>query len=81
MKQLTAAEILSLTKLLEMETNSLAVARTTMMAISNEQLKTLTQSGISTTEARIMGFQQFISENNLVTTKQSQSTSQYQEVN
>ena len=65
MRQLTDLEILSLTKMLEAETYSLAMARTSIMAISDEQLKTLAQSGIVTTEARIAGLQQFIVENQI----------------
>lgn len=65
MRQLTDAEKLSLAKLLEMETHALAIAKTSMMAISDEQLKTLSQSGIATAEARISGLQQFINENGI----------------
>lgn len=63
MRKLSQQEMLSLSKLLEMETNSLAIAKTSIMAISDEQLKTLAQSGIQTTEARIAGLQEFIQEN------------------
>lgn len=66
MRQLTEAEILSLAKLLEMETHSLAIAKTSIMAISDEQLKTLAQTGITTAQARIVGLQQFVQENNIV---------------
>ncbi|MGI6092058.1 MAG: hypothetical protein ACOYD5_03505 [Negativicutes bacterium] len=65
MRQLTDAELLSLTKMLEMETHSLAVAKTSIMAISDEQLKTLAQSGITAAEARVTGLQQFINENRI----------------
>jgi len=64
-RQVTDSEILSLTKMLEAETHSLAIARTSIMAITDEQLKTLAQSGIATTEARINGLQQFITENQI----------------
>lgn len=63
MRQLTAVEVLSLTKLLEMESNALTVAQASSMAVSDEQLKTLTQSGIAATQARIAGLQQFVAEN------------------
>lgn len=66
MRQVTDVEILSLTKMLEAETYSLAVARASIMAISDEQLKGLAQTGINTTEARISGLQQFIAENQIV---------------
>jgi len=57
MRQLTAVEVLSLTKLLEMESNALTVAQASLMAVSDEQLKTMTQSGIVATQARIAGLQ------------------------
>lgn len=79
MRQLTDAELLSLSKLLEMENNSLTVAKASLLAISDEKLKSLAQSGITASEARIMGLQQFITENNLVTTGQSQTTNQQKE--
>ncbi|WP_312519499.1 hypothetical protein [Anaerospora sp.] len=65
MRQLTAVEVLSLTKLLEMESNALTVAQASLMAVSDEQLKTMTQSGIVATQARIAGLQQFVSENKI----------------
>lgn len=66
MRQLTPVEVLSLAKLLEMETNGLKVAQTSLMAISDEQLKTMTQAGIAATQARVAGLQQFITENDIV---------------
>ena len=63
--QVTDSEVLSLTKALEGETYSLAIARAGLIAISDEQLKSLVQSGISTAEARINGLQQFIKENQI----------------
>ena len=66
MRQLTPVEILSLSKLLEMETNELTVSQTSLMAITDEQLKTMTQAGITATKSRIAGLQQFITENNIV---------------
>lgn len=80
MRHLTDAELLSFSKLLEMESNSLTVAKASLLAISDPQLKNLAQSGITTSEARIMGLQQFIAENNLVTTGQSQADNQQKEV-
>lgn len=63
MRNVSDVEVLALAKLLEMENNSLAIAKTSMMAISDEQLRALAQTGIQTTETRITGLQQFISEN------------------
>lgn len=65
MRQLTPVEVLSLAKLLEMESNALTVAQTSLMAISDEQLKTIVQAGITATQARIAGLQQFVSENKI----------------
>ncbi len=66
MRKLTPSELLSLSALLQMETNGLAVAKAGMIAIGDNELKNLMQSGIMVSEARIKGFQQFISENGIV---------------
>lgn len=80
MRQLTPVEVLSLAKLIEMETNALTVAKTSLMAISDEQLKRLTQAGIAATQARIAGLQQFVMENDIVAvTAGAQSQMQGQE--
>jgi ferritin-like metal-binding protein YciE len=63
LKHISDVEVLALAKLLEMENNSLALAKTSIMAISDEQLKSLAQTGIQTTENRITGLEKFISEN------------------
>ncbi|MDF2524714.1 MAG: hypothetical protein K0R31_2355 [Clostridiales bacterium] len=57
MKQLTPNEVLSISKMLKMETNSLVIAKAGINLISDEQLKTNAQSGIDATEARIKGLQ------------------------
>lgn len=72
MRQLTSGEKLTLSNLLQAETNSLAMARAGINAITDEQLKTLAQSGLTAVEARIAGLQEFISENNLTTIKEVQ---------
>lgn len=80
MRQLSPAEVLSMAKLLEMETQALTLAKTSQMAISDEQLKTAVQSGIAAAEARIAGLQQFILENNVTSAaSQSQFSNQQQE--
>ncbi len=68
MRQLTPVEVLSLAKLIEMETNALTVAQASLMAISDEHLKTMTQAGIAATQARVAGLQQFVVENKITTT-------------
>jgi hypothetical protein len=63
LRQLTPGEVLSLSTLLTAETNALTVAKAGYNTITDEQLKSLTQAGISATQARIAGLQEFISEN------------------
>jgi phosphopantetheine adenylyltransferase len=65
MRQVTTNEVLALNKFLQMETNSLSMAKAGINVVSDEQLKTLTQAGITATEGRIRGIQQFIVENNI----------------
>lgn len=72
LRKLSPGEILSLNKLLQMEAQGLSIARAGMAAITDEQLNTLTQSGITATEARIMGLQQFIAENHVTPTGEVQ---------
>jgi hypothetical protein len=45
------------------ETNALAIAQAGVHTITDDQLKSFTESGINATQARIAGLQQFISEN------------------
>lgn len=78
MRKLSPVETLSLAKMLEMETQGLAITQTSLMAVSDEQLKTLMQSGITAAQARIDGLQQFISENSLANMQQTQSSTQMQ---
>ncbi|HBF37736.1 MAG TPA: hypothetical protein DDW50_10480 [Firmicutes bacterium] len=68
MRKITPGENLSLNTLLQMETNALAVAKAGVNAITDPQLKSSAQSGITATQARIMGLQQFITENHLINT-------------
>jgi phosphopantetheine adenylyltransferase len=65
MRQVTTNEVLALNKFLQMETNSLSMAKAGINVVSDEQLKTLTQAGITAIEGRIRGIQQFIVENNI----------------
>jgi hypothetical protein len=66
MRKLTSSEVLSLSSLLQMEANSLAVSKAAVHALTDEELLALTKAGIMASEARIKGFQQFISENQIV---------------
>ncbi len=72
MRDLTPGELLSFSTLLQMESNALAVAKASQSAIGDEQLKELTQAGITAAQSRIMGLQQFISENRVAPIKEVQ---------
>lgn len=66
MRNLTPNEVLSLSALLEMESNGLAVSKASHHAINDDELKSIAQAGIMASEARIKGIQQFITENGIV---------------
>ena len=66
MRELATNEILSLSKLLQMETNALAMTRTGIAVIEDDQLRSIMKTGVSAAEARIKGINQFIFENNIV---------------
>ncbi|MGE5582555.1 MAG: hypothetical protein ACM3X9_08445 [Bacillota bacterium] len=66
MRKLTPGEVLTLNTLLQMETNGLAMAKAGINGITDDQLKSLADSGITAAGARIAGLQQFINENHLV---------------
>ena len=72
MRDLSPGEVLSLSALLQMETNGLAVAKASISAMNNEQLKSLTEAGITAVQGRIMGLQQFIAENKVASIKEVQ---------
>ena len=65
MRQITPNEMLSISKLLEIETNNYAVAKAGINVIQDQELKTKTQAGMVAMEARIKGLQQFINDNNI----------------
>ncbi len=71
MRNLSPNEILTLNKMLQMETNGLAISKAAMNIVNDQQLKTLTKSGIASAEARIRTIQQFVNENNISITDQS----------
>lgn len=72
MRELTPSEILSLGTLLQMETNAIAVAKASVDAMTDEQLKTMTEAGITAGQNRIAGLQQFIMDNQIVPIKEVQ---------
>ncbi|MFZ5989558.1 MAG: hypothetical protein ACOYWZ_20875 [Bacillota bacterium] len=67
MRQLTASEVIFLSKLLQLEAADLSVSKASLSLISDDQLKTVVQAGIASSQTRIKGLQQFISENNITT--------------
>ncbi|MFW5988473.1 MAG: hypothetical protein ACOCQA_03460 [bacterium] len=66
MRNLSEGEILSLSKLLKMEKDNLAVAKSVKGLINNEELKKQADSSILATEERIKGIQQFVDENQII---------------
>lgn len=68
MRKLTDAEMLSLTNLLKLETDGLAVSRAMQALITDEDLKKQAESSILAIEGRIKGIQQFINENRITET-------------
>ncbi|WP_010233778.1 hypothetical protein [Clostridium arbusti] len=69
MRKLSEAEVISLTGILTMEKDGLAVARTMKDLIVDEEIKRQADTGILATESRIKGIQQFINENHVIETK------------
>jgi hypothetical protein len=63
MRKLSETEVLSLTGLLKMENDSLAVAKAMQSIIGDDELKRQAEADILAMEGRIKGMQQFISEN------------------
>ncbi|MCM0649147.1 hypothetical protein NBE98_12250 [Clostridium swellfunianum] len=65
MRNLSDAEVLSLTGLLKMENDTLAVAKAMQTIIGDDELKKQAEAGILAMEGRIKGIQQFINENGI----------------
>jgi len=68
MRKLSEGELLSLTGLLSMEKDGLAVAKVMKNLISDEDLKREAETGVLAAEGRIKGVQQFINENQVTNT-------------
>ena len=68
MRKLSEGELLSLTGLLTMEKDGLAVAKVMKNLISDEDLKREAGAGVLAAEGRIKGVQQFINENQVTNT-------------
>jgi ferritin-like metal-binding protein YciE len=65
MRRLAESEIISLTSMLKMEKDGLAVARGMQTLISDDELKKTAEASILATEGRVKGIQQFINENKI----------------
>ena len=65
MRKLSDGEVLSLTGLLKLENDGLAVSKTMQALIKDDELKKQAESGILAAEGRIKGLQQFINENSI----------------
>jgi len=63
--EITPSEALVLSKMLQMETTSLAMAKAGINLIGDDDLKDLAKSGIQAAEARIKGLQQFVTNNDI----------------
>jgi hypothetical protein len=72
MRNLSDAEVLSLTGLLKIEQDGLTVARALHSLISNEELKKQSEAGMLAVEGRIKGIQQFIAENGVANIQEVQ---------
>ena len=70
MKQLSQVEILSLTAILNAESDGLKMQRALNTVITDEDLKRQSESSILAAEGRINGLIQFINENNILTNKE-----------
>lgn len=72
MRKLSDAEVLSLTTLLTLERDGLAVSKAMQTLISDDDLKKQAEAGILAAEGRIKGIQQFINENQVTGTGEVQ---------
>lgn len=63
MRNLAQNEILALSALMSMESYGLAVAKASINAMSDDQLRSMSESAIMASEARIRSMQQIIHDN------------------
>jgi hypothetical protein len=68
LRNLSDAEMLSLTELLQMETNALTKVKAARALASDQELQRIIEATILAAEGRIKGIQQFINENEIVRT-------------
>ncbi|HEX9027482.1 MAG TPA: hypothetical protein VF839_13595 [Clostridium sp.] len=69
MRALSDVEILSLTAVLKMESDGLAIQRAAGSIITDEDLKKQSMSSLLASEGRIKGIQQFMNENEISVAK------------
>jgi len=69
LRELTPGEVLQLRELLQMESNALAKAKAISGFVTDNDLKKSVDVGIQAMEARVKGIQQFIVENNVISTE------------
>lgn len=65
MRKLSEGEVLSLSNLLKMEKDGLAVSKAMQTLVGDEELKKQAKAGIMAAEGRVKGIQQFINENQI----------------
>jgi len=70
MRNLSEAEILSLSNLLKMEKDGLAVSRAMHELITDDEFKRMSEAGILAMEQRTRAIQQFINENHITETRE-----------
>jgi hypothetical protein len=70
MRKLSEAELISLTGLLKLENDGLAVSRAMQTLVTDDDLKKQAEAGILAAEGRIKGMQQFINENRVTGTEE-----------
>jgi hypothetical protein len=66
LRNLSDTEMLSLTELLQMETNALTKVKAARALAKDQELQRMIEATILAAEGRIKGMQQFISENDIV---------------
>jgi hypothetical protein len=69
LRELTPGEVLQLRELLQMESNALAKAKAVSSVVTDNDLRKSVDVGIQAMEARMKGIQQFIVENNVISTE------------
>ena len=72
MRDLSEAEVLSLTDLLKLEQDGLTVAKALQSLIKNDELKKTGEANILAAEGRIKGIRQFVIENKVADIREVQ---------